>query len=515
MNYFFRRFGKKTTISLLVVLLVLFATVVALIWQPNEVVKEEGRLPAVSVASVAKLSGSSELSLVGSVSSVSEVKLESEVSGRVTSVPVTLGQTVAADTVIASVENSAEYAAVLQAEGSYEAALATVAKSNIGVEDAESSLTSAKQAAINSNRSAVTTANSIILNTLDTFFSSPRQPNPGLKASVTLGSSVNDERYLFNSMIEDWQQEVSHMNTSDTSAEIIEDLNNATERVKRVAAMVQTFIEALPKNKPDEVFTAAALAELQVSLSSAKSTLNSLISSLESAETGIEVAEQSLNSAKISGTDGTVSSANATVKQALGALRAAQSNYNKTIIRTPISGTLNTLSVKAGDYISPRTFIANVANNNASIIKTFISDSDRTRVSIGQEVIINGNASGTVRAIAPGLDPVTKKAQIEIRSDDTSLINGASVRISIPSLDTTTTIGNDSPLVIPVSALKVEANRVVVFTVSNEGTLIAHEVEEGTLQGTGIVIESGLSRDMNIVTDARGLNEGDKVEVID
>lgn len=515
MNYLFQRFGKRTTIVYFVALLLLIGVAGSLIFQTEDVVIEEGRLPGVRVASVASLSGSSELSLVGSVSSISEVKLESEVGGRVTRVPVTLGQNVSAGTVIASVENSAEYASVLQAEGSYEAALAAAAKSDIGVDDARSSLTSAKQTAINANRSAVTTANSVILSTLDTFFTNPRSTTPGINISVPFTTSVNDERYQFNDMIEVWQRELSQMSTSNSTTSLVNDLDKAIDRVSRIGAMVETFIVALPKQDPDEVYTEALLSELQVSLSTAKSSLNSTISSLESAKNGLVTAEQSLSSAEISGTSGEVSAANASVKQALGSLRAAQSNYNKTIIRTPIGGTLNSLSVKTGDYISPGTFVANVANNNASIIKTFISDSDRDRIALGQEVIINGKESGTVTAIAPGVDPVTKKAQVEIQSDSTSLINGATVRISIPGLTEIEIVEDDSPLVIPVSALKVESNRVVVFNISNDMILVAHEVKEGPLQGTSIVIESGLSREMNIVTDARGLNEGDKVEVID
>jgi len=514
MNYLFQRFGKRAVIIYLLVILTLVGIVAGVLYQQDASTNEESRLPGVRVANVGALSGSSELSLVGTVSSVSEVKLESEVSGRITSVPVTLGQTVEAGTIIASIENSAEYAAVLQAEGSYESALAAAAKSNIGVEDARTTLLTAKQTAINANRGAITTSTSIILSTLDNFFTNPRSPTPGLRVNVTLSSQVNDERYKFNAMLDEWQREVANMNTLDDTDLHEVYLNSAIEKISRVSSMVDVFIKALPKQSPDEIFTEATIAELQVSLSTAKSSLNSQISTLESAINGLKNAEQALASAELSGTSSNLSAANASVKQALGVLKAAQASYNKTIIRTPIGGTLNTLAVKTGDYIAPGTFVANVANNDASVIKTFISDSDRDRVTLGQEVTINGNASGTVVAIAPGIDPVTKKAQVDINSDSSTLVNGATVRVIIPAQEDTTRVEDNSPIIIPVSALKVEANRKVVFILKDDQTLVAQEVKEGTLQGTSIIIESGLTRDMNIVTDARGLNEGDKVEVI-
>jgi len=43
--------------------------------------------------------------------------------------------------------------------------------------------------------------------------------------------------------------------------------------------------------------------------------------------------------------------------------------------------------------------------------------------------------------------------------------------------------------------------------------LVAHEVTLGALLGERVVIASGLTPDMRIVVDARGLREGEKVEV--
>ena len=53
----------------------------------------------------------------------------------------------------------------------------------------------------------------------------------------------------------------------------------------------------------------------------------------------------------------------------------------------------------------------------------------------------------------------------------------------------------------------------VVFTVSTSSTLVAHSVVQGTLLGDQIVISEGLTPDMRIVTDARGLKEGVEVTV--
>lgn len=516
MNYLFSRFGKRVVIGYGIVLAILIVLAISSVFKGEGPVAEEGRLPGVKVQSVSSLSEGGALSLVGTVSSVSEVKLESEVSGRITRVPVTLGQTVSAGTIIASVENGAEYASLLQAEGGYEAALAAAQKSDVSVVDAEASQKSAKQSAINTSKSTLASWTSVLYNTVDQLYTNPRAETPGVRISAGgRASYLNKQRVLMTDLREDWESDVSLLTQSNSSADVIKTLDEAIEKTNNLNFLVSELIEFIVRQEPNSVFTEAKLANLQTEFATAKTTLNSNVTALETAKTNLIRADEALASAQIGGTGAEVSSANAAVKQALGSLRAAQSAYNKTIIRTPIGGTVNSLSVKVGDYLSVRSFVANVANNNASIITTFIGDTDLERLTIGQEVLINGSAKGTVVAIAPGVDPSTKKAKVEIQSDAEGLINGSSVRLEVLSTQDEVVVDHTLPIVIPVSALKVGTDKIFVFTVGEDSRLVAHEVTEGTLQGTHIEIVSGLTHDMQIVTDVRGINEGDKVNVIE
>lgn len=515
MNFLLQKFGKRTVIIYGVVVLILSSLALFSFFQADETLDEEPRFPAVSVRNVGGLSGDGSLALIGNVASVSEVKLESEASGRITNVRVQLGQDLKAGTTIATLANADQYASLLQAQGSYEAALAAAEISDVAADDANTALTAAKQAAINTNRSALSSWNSLLYNTVDELFSSPRLTTPGVRLSSAYQVSyLNDERVAMRDMLDEWKKEVEALNTEQTTADIQGSLLVAVERVDRLREMVRVFSEGLARQDADQVFTASDIIRLQGEFATAESTLNSTRASLQSANTTLARAEETLTTAELGGTSGEISSANASIKQALGALRAAEANYNKTIIRSPISGTVNSLTVKAGDYISPGTFVANVANNNASIITTFVSAADKERLSVGQEVVIDENKNGIITAIAAGLDPVTKKVRVEIQSDDESLINGDTVRLEIVGAKSTDKVESDSPIIVPVSALKVETDRIVIFTVE-DGILVANEVIEGPLQGTDIVIESGLSNDMEIVIDARGLNEGDEVIILE
>ena len=53
----------------------------------------------------------------------------------------------------------------------------------------------------------------------------------------------------------------------------------------------------------------------------------------------------------------------------------------------------------------------------------------------------------------------------------------------------------------------------LVFTVNTENLLESHIVTLGALLGNDIVITGGITRDMEIVIDARGLKEGMEVTV--
>ena len=66
---------------------------------------------------------------------------------------------------------------------------------------------------------------------------------------------------------------------------------------------------------------------------------------------------------------------------------------------------------------------------------------------------------------------------------------------------------------IPLSAVKITPRETYVFTLSATNTLEAVQVELGTLLGDEVEIKSGLTGDMQIVKDARGLKTGEVVSV--
>lgn len=464
--------------------------------------------PQVKVGRIDQINSGSTYTITGSVRAVSEARLQAEASGRITSVNADLGDTVRAGFVIATLENSAQRASLLQAEGSYEAALASAASSQSGTQSAETALSSALTSAVTTYRSAFIGADSSVRNTIDDLFTNPTSAVPGFRLD-SFGSAValNQERKELEPVLDDWSAKSTTANIGNIRSYLIE----AIADTKRILQYAQTLSSIVTRQNTSTTLTQAQKDALEAEFLSMRSTLNQTLQSLESAQTSIKSSEEALDRAQIAGSSSDVSLADAQIKSALGSLQAARSSYEKTLVRTPISGVVNALYLKEGEYASQGQQAAIIANNNALEITAYVTEMESVQLSIGDTVRINTKAEGTITQIAPAVDPATGKVEIKIESQSETLTNGDTVSIELAHSQAERDA--DAPIRIPITALKVEVDRIVVFTVSEEGTLVAHQVTEGPLMGDQIIIDSGLTSDMDIVLDARGLNEGDAVEV--
>ncbi len=506
LSKFYSWYGRKAVWS--VVGLIAALLVVGLIVKLSNGVEEEQPevFPVVEVATVAELGGASSLTLLGTVKSVSEANIETEAAGRVTSVPVSLGATISAGSVIATLENASERAAVLQAEGAYEATLASASVGDISVDQAETAVQSAKDTAKNSLQGAYTTVNNTFFSVIDGFYNDPNSP---LAAPLIFDNNrqfLSSERAAFRTILPEWQASLATLNDSNS---IFAEIDNSVDHTRRTLGLVDAFLGALQKRN-DETFNGESVASLINELNSSRASLANTIAALEAARSALESAEDSLAQAKLGGTNVDNSVANAQIKQALGALRAAQANLAKTIVTSPIAGTVNSLNVSVGDFVGAMAPVAKVANNNALEVTVFVGDSDREAITVGSPVTIDGKYPGVVTHIGAGIDAVTQKTEVKVATETTELTNGTTVSVALQTTasdEVKTTI-----ITLPITAVKFSAENGSVLTVVDEH-IVEHAVEVGQVRGSQVEIISGVTPDMAIIVDTRGLTSGAKVEV--
>lgn len=490
---------------LVLALSVLAGTLLFIKNAPVEVAAVE-QLPLVALTSAQGYAGESTINLIGTVRAFSEAAITSEKAGRVTSVRTTLGATVAAGSIIATLENAAEQASVLQAQGVYEAAIASGAQSGVGVAEAETRLSSAQNTALTATKSAYNTVEGIIFNNIDQFFSDPNSFVPGVRLDAKgYTAQLNSTRIAYQTELPAWKQR-SDAITSNSNLDI--ELQNTSMEVAKALAFVNTFITVLNNQDNNGRYSEADIQGFASTFNGLRNTLIQLQNQINLAETGLETGRDGLAKATLAAAGGTSSAADAQVKQALGSLRAAQANLAKTVIRTPISGTVNALSIRTGDFVGSFDKVAEVANNNALEVVTYAGESDRDVLTVGDKVTIEDKYEGTITEIAPAVDTATGKTEVRVASESDVLQNGDSVRITKQVSESAT-----SKVIIPLSAVKFQISDGAVFVLV-DNKLTSRPVTLGTIRGGSVEILDGLTASEQFVADARGLVEGTLVEVL-
>ena len=103
--------------------------------------------------------------------------------------------------------------------------------------------------------------------------------------------------------------------------------------------------------------------------------------------------------------------------------------------------------------------------------------------------------------------------KIGIVGDQSVLTDGETVTVSLTRSSAPASAAVSKNIIIPIAAAKITPQGPVVFTVSASSTLISSPITLGTIFGDQVTVLSGLTPQMEIVTDARGLTDGQTVVV--
>lgn len=486
-------------------------------------VADEIKKREVSVASIAELgSNTSPLPIIGTVRSVSEATLRTEKTAEVTGVYATVGQYISAGTVIAELESASERAAVAQADAAYKKALNGTRSEQLSIleitkNNAVESLQSAEASARTSLSTAYASVDSAILQSSDAVFSNPRGTNPQFTVQTSdssLATQLGNDRVAMGTIL--GRQDGSNAQTLGGDA-LTEEIKNATKELQTVKLFLDNVITALNKGIANPLTPQATIDTYRTSVTTARTSIITAISSLTSANDTLATKKAALAVAEKNLSQGVVGNQPEDIAVAAATLAAARATLEKALIRSPISGTINTLALSKGDFVSAYQVAAVVSNNGALEIIGYVSEAERQLISAGAKATIEDSIPGVVTSVAPGLDPDTKKAQVKIGITERAadLTQGASVSVVIERKLTTKPVTDitKKPILIPLSAIKIGSSDTVVFTVDANGALVSHVVTTGDITGDKITVTSGLTPEMEIVTDARGLKAGDLVTV--
>ncbi len=478
------------------------------------VTDETSQERTVTLSSVSSLSGNGDgVSILGTVQSVSEAQLSAQTGGTVKGVYAKEGAHVGAGSIIAELDNASEAAVVLQAQGAYDAAVAARTITSVQGGNTQTSFAEAQTAARTTYRAAFTTLDSTLENDVGTFFGNATPTGPELLINPGISQNLPQKRDALSDRMDAWKSKLASADSTDPS--IL--LSQATTDTQAISSFLLELSAAANDQGSDA--TAAQLA----ALAKARGIVDGQLAALSAARDAYNAKKTAAQVGSTSSAAGTqLAVSDASVKQALGALRGAQANLEKTRIRATIGGTLNFLSLHIGDYVGAFTHVATVAQNGALEIVAYIPEQNRDDLTPGMTVTIEGGHTGTVTSVGAALDPITKQIEVHVAvAGGSDLVNGQAVRISFPQPEdqsksvttATTSIATASVQLLPLTALKLMADTRSVFSVDIDGRLIAHTVTIGDVVGDRIQVTTPLDPHMLIVTDVRGLSAGEKVLV--
>jgi multidrug efflux pump subunit AcrA (membrane-fusion protein) len=224
-------------------------------------------------------------------------------------------------------------------------------------------------------------------------------------------------------------------------------------------------------------------------------------------------AKQRLLLAKKGPRDEDVGAARAQLGQAEAALEMMEDRLKKSIIRTPISGTIAYRDVEAGEVIPAGTSITSVIGLDRLKIKISLNERDlhilrnKRDFEFTVDAIPHETFSARFFFLSPTAETGTRFFPMElvVENPDPRMADGMTARIKFPILD------KKKSIKIPASWLAEQNGQVGLFVIQNRKALFK-PVRLGSYYDNRVEILSGLGETERVVTNPAGLRDGDPVE---
>jgi multidrug efflux pump subunit AcrA (membrane-fusion protein) len=176
------------------------------------------------------------------------------------------------------------------------------------------------------------------------------------------------------------------------------------------------------------------------------------------------------------------------------------------------------LPVKAGELVSPGVLVASVVNVESLEVKTFVDSELISNIRTGDAVNVGNRTEGVVSRISPSVNPETKKVEVVIAvnsPDESGLVVGQYVNLEINSgAKSINNGGSNTVYLIPLESIKTTPNGTYVYTVNINDEIVSNKIEATKIIGEKVQVISGISPDMKIIKEVRGLNEGQKIQIL-
>ncbi len=457
-----------------------------------------------------------EVSVTGKVVPAKDVDMGFEASGRVASLSVKIGDTVKTGQLLAGLSAGDQWAVVMQRQAKVDSETAKLAEVQRGSrqEDIDIATTEAEGAEITARQSLQTLVDQIrdsysksddaVRGKADQLFKNPRTVNPEVLAfdNYTLRQTVNDERVRVGEILASWSTSLGSLSVDTYADTYISDARTNLSYVRNFFNNLGAGVSALTAS---DALPQVTIDKYRTDVSSARTSIGTSISSLGTAEqtykssvNALKKAREQLALKKAGSTQEQIASQLSILRSAQADLQSARALYGKTTIVAPFDGLVTKVDVKEGEIVSSNTNAISMISSSAYELDSFISESDISKVRVGQPARVTLDAYGKdiiFTASVVQVDPAettvdgvsTYKTELQFTTNDERIRSGMTANITIQTAE------KPASVVIPQEALFLDAGEKVV-TVDQAGTRVNKKVVTGGINSDGdIEVLSGIS----------------------
>ncbi len=457
-----------------------------------------------------------EVAVTGKVIAAKDVVLGFENPGRVSVINVKVGDQVKQGQVLTSLSSGDAYATVLQRQARVEAELAKLAEVQRGsrqediniaqseYEGAVIAFDQAKQSLIDSIKDAYAKSDDALRSRIDQLYTNPRTVTPRIIPfdDYNLQTSLESRRLRAGEIMRDWSASLAGLNVSTFDQKyIVEARTNMSfmrdflNDLSRAVSAIQSSGGGVSQTTVDKYVN--DISSARTSVSSSFTTLTTAEQSYKVATTAKLTKEQQLSLKRNGSTVEQIASQQAQLRSAQADLQSAQAALSKSTIRAPFDGVITKVDVKEGEIVSTTVNAISMISSAGYEIESFISESDVSKVRVGQPARVTLDAYGRdiiFKATVGQVDPTetndngisTYKTKLQFVEVDERVRSGMTANITIQTAETPASV------IIPQEALFLEGAEKVV-TVDQAGTRVNRKVVTGGIDTQGrIEILEGL-----------------------
>jgi len=307
-----------------------------------------------------------------------EVKISSEMGGRILSVTVNEGDPVEEGQLLVQLDDSLLVAQAGEAEAAVAAARAMLAETKAGPRPSE----------IAAARAEVARAEAELTGARDTY----QHAQEMLKTPHDLIAQIDDARAriaLAKAQIGQAQARygtAQALRDGTTGGSDYDKTKRAVYEQQMIAA--QAAIEAAQEAEKGAEATLAALEAIRRSPLALIAEVHQAEGQVKVAEAGLALAQARLDALLAGPRAEEIAAAEAEVQQAEAALRLVQVQRDKLALRSPIAGLVTSCLVEPGELAAPGAVLMTVADLDLVTLQIFVPTDRIGRVRLGQEAIV-------------------------------------------------------------------------------------------------------------------------------